>query len=399
MPTVTDPEAPCPALLPAGMMDLLPPIAAAEAAAVETLVHVFGSHGYERVKPPLLEFEATLLSGSGRALAPQTFRLMDPQAQEMLALRPDMTMQIARIAATRLKHWPRPLRLAYAGQVVRVRGSQVRPERQFGQVGAELIGAPHVAADIEVVLTAAEALQTIGIDDLTVDLGLPGLVPLLLAERTLSPAAAARLAAALERKDARAVSDLAALLGRDTAALLGVLLAACGPAEAAVERLTAARLPPAAASAVETLFAVIKGIGDAAPALTVSVDTVERRGFEYHTGVTFALFSRRVTGELGRGGRYRTMLEEEATGVTLFMDTVLRALPPPGGLRRLFVPWGSDPAVASRLRREGWVTVAALDAGADAAAEAGRLGCSHVLVDDEPQPVTAAAAASEAQHP
>src|SRR5512147_1936231 len=145
-------------LLPAGLADLLPPDAAREARAVDAAIERFAAFGYERVKPPLVEFEESLLGGPGAALASQTFRLMDPVSQRMMGVRPDMTTQVARIATTRLAHRPRPLRLSYAGQVLRVRGSQLRPERQFGQVGAEIVGAAEAAADAEVVLMATAAL-------------------------------------------------------------------------------------------------------------------------------------------------------------------------------------------------------------------------------------------------
>ena len=128
------------ALLPAGLGDGRPPAAAQEAWATELLIATFAARGYARVKPPLIEFEETLLAGAGSDLGPQTFRLMDPVSQRMMGLRADMTPQVARIAATRLAKEPRPLRLCYAGQVLRVKGSQLRPERQFAQVGAELIG-------------------------------------------------------------------------------------------------------------------------------------------------------------------------------------------------------------------------------------------------------------------
>src|SRR6201995_4273025 len=107
-----------PALLPAGLRDLLPPDAETEASAVESLMGVFAAHGYQRVKPPLLEFEDTLLAGSGAAVGTQTFRLMDPDTRRMMGVRADMTPQVARIAATRLAHLPRPLRLSYAGQAL-----------------------------------------------------------------------------------------------------------------------------------------------------------------------------------------------------------------------------------------------------------------------------------------
>ena len=137
---MTDDPPPSPALLPAGLSDLLPPDAENEAASVAALMEVFASHGYERVKPPLLEFEDGLFAGAGAATADQTFRLMDPESQRMMGLRADTTPQVARIASTRLAAAPRPLRLSYAGQCLRVRGNQLAPERQIGQAGIELIG-------------------------------------------------------------------------------------------------------------------------------------------------------------------------------------------------------------------------------------------------------------------
>src|SRR4029450_8040271 len=89
---------------PAGLADLLPPDAAREARAIGVAIERFAAFGYERVKPPLVEFEESLLGGPGAALAPQTFRLMDPVSQRMMGVRPDMTVQVARIAVTRLKH-------------------------------------------------------------------------------------------------------------------------------------------------------------------------------------------------------------------------------------------------------------------------------------------------------
>src|SRR5438552_3248282 len=170
-------DMPHPALLPAGLYDLLPPEAEIEADVGARLMSVLAAHGYERVKPPLAEFEETLLSGTGTAMASDTFRMMDPISHRMIGLRADMTPQVARIAASRLAHQPRPLRLSYAGQVLRVRGSQMRPERQIGQAGAELIGAGGPAADVEVIAVAGEALAALGVPDLSVDLTLPTLVP------------------------------------------------------------------------------------------------------------------------------------------------------------------------------------------------------------------------------
>ena len=125
------------ALLPDGLRDGLPPDAGHETVVYTRLLDVFAGRGYERVEPPLVEFEDTLLEGAGGALALSTFRLMDPVTQRMMGVRADMTPQVARIATTRLRKTGRPLRLCYGGSVLRVRGNQLQPERGFRQAGVE----------------------------------------------------------------------------------------------------------------------------------------------------------------------------------------------------------------------------------------------------------------------
>ncbi len=371
------------ALLPPGMNDLLPPDAAHEAATVESLIAAFAAQGYDRVKPPLLEFEETLLGGAGASMAGQTFRLMDPISHRMLALRADMTLQIARIATSRLGHAPRPLRLCYAGQVLQVTGSQLRPQRQVGQVGCELIGAPGAAADAEIVVLAAQALTAAGVQGLSVDLNLPTLVPAVCQAFGVSEAQMAKLRAALDRKDAAGV----AAQGGAAADLLGSLLAAAGPARKTLATLNGLKLPDAAKREVARLADVVDLIAAAAPDLKLTVDPVENRGFEYHSGVSFVLFALGVRGELGRGGRYMAGANgnsEPATGFTLFMDTVLQAMPGPAPAKKLYLPHGTTPADGQRLRGEGWTTVAALAADKDAKAAARTLGCSHLLSAGKP---------------
>lgn len=363
------------ALLPQGLRDLLPPEAEAEAAAVSRLMGVLASHGYERVKPPLVEFEDNLLSGAGAAMAPETFRLMDPISQRMIGLRADMTPQVARIAATRLANAPRPLRLCYAGQVLRVKGSDIRPERQISQVGAELIGSADLAADVEVVAVATEALTALGVEGLSVDLTLPTLVPALCRAAAITGGQLDALRRALDHKDAAAV----AAAGGKAASALQRLLAAAGAADNAIKAMAALDLPPEAAAERGRLVAVAERFAAAMPGIAMTIDPVENRGFEYHTGVSFSFFARGVAAELGRGGRYRTGYGdgEEATGFTLYTDMVLEAAPAPEVARRLYVPAGS--ASAARFRVEGFATIAGLAPVKDAAAEARRLGCTHRL--------------------
>ena len=374
------------ALLPAGLMDVLPPFAAFEAQTVERLMAHFAGFGYERVKPPLIEFEETMLAGSGAALATDTFRLMDPVSQRMLALRPDMTMQVARIAASRLGHRPRPLRLGYAGQVLRVRGSQLRPERQFGQVGAEIIGCAAAAADVEVIVMATSALAALGID------GLIG------RSRPADPGAGdprrprrsgaatdRRLRLALDRKDIAAIAGAGARASAPASPTCcrGLVADQRPGRPGAGRRSPRSTLPPAAAAERALPGRRARRPAPAAPALTLTIDPVENRGFEYHTGVTFALFAAAAPDELGRGGRYLTEAGEAATGITLFIDAVLRALPRAAAASRACC---CRPTRRRRVARDLRAATAgspsaALDGGADPLAEAQRLGCTHVFID------------------
>jgi ATP phosphoribosyltransferase regulatory subunit len=378
------------ALLPEGLHDELPPAAEHEASVVGELVASFAAHGYQRVKPPLIEFEESLTSGPGAAQATGMFRLIDPVSQRMMAVRSDMTVQVARIAATRLQKAPRPLRLSYAGQVLRVKGSQLRPERQFPQAGVELIGVKSVAADAEVVLLAIEALTASGhTRPITVDLTLPTLVPAIAVALGLDDSLTRQARDALDGKDAAQLQDIPGEAG----VLFRGLLDAAGPADRALQRLGALALPPAARAEVDELAGLVAAIRAAGPSIALTIDPGEYRAHEYHTGFGFTLFATGVRGELGRGGRYLLVGpdggSEEAVGFTIYVDSLLRALPQPARPAFVYLPAGVSAEAAQGLRRAGHRTVAGLAREADPQAEARRLGCSHFYVDGTVRPVAA----------
>ena len=345
-------------LLPAGLADMLPPAAAREARINRTLMEVFASNGYQQVKPPLIEFEEHLLEGAGAALASKMFRVMDPASHRMMGIRTDMTLQIARVATTRMKQDPRPLRLSYAG--------------------VELIGPAETAADAELILLAAEALKALEIKKFSIDLTLPTLVPTLCNELKIDEETAQSARAALDHKDAALLADFETPLSTNLIALLK----ASGPAKQAIAALDALSLPPESAAQVEGLKRVVEQLENAAPELTLTIDPGEYRGFEYQTGLSFTVFARGVRGELGRGGRYLLMDGEHASGFTLFLDSLMRAVPRKVTDDRLYLPFGTSLEAGYGLRQEGWKTVAGLAPEQDIEAEARRLHCGHLFGAD-----------------
>jgi ATP phosphoribosyltransferase regulatory subunit len=292
-----------------------------------------------------------------------------------------MTTQVARIASTRLASAPRPLRLMYAGQVLRVKGNQLEPERQFTQAGIELIGAESGAADAEVILVVAEALQNLGVKDVTVDLSLPTLVPAILA--ALPPENSDRLRMALDHKD---VAEIKAA-GGAAAPLLTTLVEASGQVKDAISRITKLKLPAAAQAEWQSLVDVVTAVQAAAPNLSLTIDAVESRGFEYHTGVSFSVFAPGSQRELGRGGRYHLSrnggaAKESATGASLLVDAILGVVKAAPAQKKLFAPHGTPRPVVTSWQGKGWVVVSGLAASKDAAAEAKILGCTHILAGD-----------------
>ena len=131
------------------MRDLLPEEAAARRTLARQVIEVVARHGYALVTLPVFEFAEVLERGLGTLDPADVLRFVEPESGEVAALRPDMTPQIARVIATRLRDRPPPVRLAYEGTVVRRRSGRARKHRQIPQVGVELAGVAGPEGDVE----------------------------------------------------------------------------------------------------------------------------------------------------------------------------------------------------------------------------------------------------------
>ena len=367
-----------PGLLPEGLHDRLPPQAEAAATLLRAVMDVTASHAYERVQPPLAEFEANLVGRLKSTRQQDLLRFVDPVSQRTLALRPDITAQIGRIATTRMGHAARPLRLAYGGAVLKVRGTQLRPEREMLQTGAELIGSDSVAAVAEVLAVALDALEAAGVTGISVDLTLPDLVEALAAGPM--PIEAGKIAALQESLDGKDAAGLTAL-GADA---YQPLIAAAGPVDQALKRLRALDAGDSLQSRLDALSILVEPLRARA---TVTLDPTERHGFEYQSWIGFSLFGDGVPGEIGRGGSYTIVhadgREEKAVGFSLYLDPLVTAGLGRTSRRRVFLPLGTDAQVGTQLRQQGWATVAAIASSCQPA----NLGCTHVWNGVEAAPL------------
>jgi ATP phosphoribosyltransferase regulatory subunit len=327
------------------------------------------------VRPPLVEFEKSMAARMHGFATRQMFRFVDPKSLRMLALRSDMTVQVGRIAATSLADQRRPLRLCYAGQVARIAGDQLDPRREALQLGAELIGSDTAAAAGEILELAIAAIEAIGASGISVDFALPDLVDTLAAEEfPLEPAQIVAVRRELDAKDAGALKDAGG------AAYLPLLYAA-GPFEDAIAKLAEIDASGALSSRIDGLRQIA---GRVAGRARLTLDPSERHGFEYKSWFGFTIYADGLRGTLGRGGTYRIGgTDEPATGFSLYPEELVEAALAVEARKAVFLPLGHDRDAASRLRAQGWRTVAALSDRDDPAA----LDCSHRLEGGTPQPL------------
>lgn len=287
--------------LPKGFRDYVSTRADALRGAADRIGGVFELWGYRRFLPSGVEDAETLAAGAGGKLLQESFRFAD-RTGELLVLRPDMTLQAARVMAGELAGVPAPLRLFYADPVFRNLPEGRGELREIWQAGIELAGAQGPEADAEVVAVALEALAAVGIAGAQVDLGHAAFVRDFLGAHGLKGDAAAAVADALHRKDTRSLDELRAAGAISDEALRDAqkLIGAFGLDASAIDQLGLTYLSAAAAELRE-IVAVLRAYGFAN---RITVDPGEVRGLEYYTGFFFHVYGEASRGPLAGGGRY-----------------------------------------------------------------------------------------------
>jgi ATP phosphoribosyltransferase regulatory subunit len=308
--------------IPSGTRDVLPDEMRELRDITEAVRAVFELDGYGEVWTPALEYEEVLGRGGG---APPAYRVFDDHG-EVLALRTDMTVPIARLVATRYPTAEPPLRFCYFAHAYR----GVRPHRgqmrEFLQAGIELIGAPGAKGTAEALTVLCGALDAVGLTGYRVGLGDAALYPNLMAAFDVPEEARERMLQELGRKDLvgleREVQELG--LAADAAALLirvpqlrggaDVLGAESGPVADAVRNLR---------SVLDLLEPSVAG--------RVIFDLGLARGLGYYSGAVFDVYDPALGAPLGGGGRYDDLLgrfgrDLPAVGFAIGVDRLHAAL-------------------------------------------------------------------------
>ncbi len=388
-------------MLPKGVKDFLPGKATKIAFLDRTLHDTFTRWCFRPIIPPSLEFLHVLEKGMGEGLREKTFRFDDRQGGRLVAFAPDITPQVARIVATRMREVPLPLRLCYNGRVLRHTEEQAGKDREIFQAGVELIGLESPEADAEMIAMAVECLAALGAGEFTIDVGQVEFFRGIMAALPVSGQLAIEVQSAISRKDLSGLQSLLAQAPLSDRAREEVL---------ALPRLFGGREVLARADAVvsndrsrralDNLHRVLEILEVYGVEEHVTFDLGELRGLDYHTGIIFQGYLPGLGRAVCSGGRYDDLTARygypaPATGFAFNLLNLLfaldRQLEQNAGLESdiLIFHAGSDKAPAQRLahalRRRGFsVARDIIRRDQDASiAYARKMGFRHLLVSGE----------------
>ncbi|WP_035382919.1 ATP phosphoribosyltransferase regulatory subunit [Ferriphaselus sp. R-1] len=370
-------------LLPEYIQDVLPDEAWCIEQMRARILERLRVSGYQLVSPPMLEYVESLLINNSRDMDLRTFKLVDQLSGRTLALRADITPQVARIDAHLLNRQG-VTRLCYAGSVLHTQPVGLSRSRELLQIGAELYGVAGREADLEIQHLMLELLDLLGIGGVHLDLGHVGVFRALVRHAGIGAELETTLFGVLQRKDVTELRALLADLPADKQAPLLVLPELYGKADDVLARARKS-LPalPEISAALDALQAAANAVGTLAQ--EVAIDLAELRGYHYHSGMVFAAYHADSHDAIALGGRYDDLGKgfgraRAATGFSMDLRQLYRLSLPVSSARGVLAPNQDSvelQAVIASLRAAGEIVVIDL-LGAEA--HRAELNCDRELV-------------------
>lgn len=341
--------------LPSGLRDLLPDHSAHLAELSARLQEVFSQLGYRRVFLPTLERLDVVERGLSPAALADVMKFVEPGSGEVVAIRPDITPQIARLYAARPDALPAPARLCYDGPVLRAREARAGRPREVYQAGVELLGAGGAKADAEMLVLLARALERVGLRGALVEVGHARFAEAVIEAARLPRRARAEAWDALSRKDQATLAALAKKARGPEKARAALPALATLFGDGALERSRElARAVPEAAGALGEVEAALR-LARRHGVQSVAVDLGETRGLGYYTGITFAGYAPGAGSWIAQGGRYDALLARfgrpgPAIGFAVDLEFATQALERANGRAHGLAPSRPVRAAARRGR-------------------------------------------------
>lgn len=318
-------------LLPDGIMELLPPQARQVELMRRKVLDLYHHWGYELVMPPIAEHLESLLTGVGHDLDLNTFKVTDRISGHTLGVRADMTPQVARIDAHRLRT-EGASRLCYCGSVLHTHPANMLASRNPLQLGAELYGHAGSDSDVEVISLMLATLEAVGLQGaISLDLGHVGVFSRLMELCQLSAQAQDDYQDMLQRKALPEIDlfvDGLASVSEQTRVWLKQLPRMNGAADVLARAEALFGEDAELVKAIRYLGDLAERIKARYPHVDAYFDLSELRGYHYHTGVVFAAYTPEYGQALAKGGRYDNIGADfgrarPATGFSADLKTLL----------------------------------------------------------------------------
>ncbi len=321
--------------LPAGVKDTLPDEAVKVERVEKGILSVLEKQGFKRVITPFLEYLDVLSIGLGADLRDKVFKFIDPTSGRVVAIRPDITPQIARVVATRMRDCKLPLRICYNEKVFRYQEPRSGRPREIQQIGAELITkkqSPEAAA--EIIVIAINSLKKLGLKDFKIDIGEVGFVRGMLNTAILDDKEKGRIKDAIALKDGSTLEVILDSLGDKITnkykKVLKTIPSLFGGKEV-LEKASSIAEGRQAKMAVANLSKILKILDAKGLQGFITFDLAEMRGFDYYTGVVFEGFTRGVGKAIMSGGRYDNLMQKygypcAAIGFAFDVENIVAAM-------------------------------------------------------------------------
>lgn len=304
-------------LLPEGFRDSLPMVAEKEYILNAKFIEYMFSNGFSLVKPPLAEFESSLFFLNKNSKNIDSFRLLDPISQKMMGLRNDITLQIARISCGSLKDYPRPLRLIYSGEVLRVKNNSLNLSRQSTQIGGEIIGIKKLLLEAEIIEIITEVLRCFKISDFFISFNMPTLIGALCDDFKFTDSQREIIIKKYKNKNVGDLNKISTKLKE----ISSFLFSCVGEAKTNLKKIKKFSFPAKTQKEINNFLTIINKILKKFPKAKILIDTLEIDESEYHSGIAFKVYSANFK-ELFSGGKYN-VFEENCIGFSGLLDNLV----------------------------------------------------------------------------
>lgn len=319
-------------LLPEGVQDLLIDDCFYRREIENSLIEDFSRWGYMEVSTPTLEYYDLFSQDYLSRYGDKMFKLIDTNGS-LLVLRPDCTIPIARMVATKMKDFVYPLKLSYIQNVFRMDQEQAGKKREFRQAGVELFGVDSPQADAEVIITAIESLINLGLENFQIEVGQITLLEGIFNKLNISEEEMDHLIHSIENKNFIEIEKMLEALDIEnlTGNLLKKLPQLFGNPQRVLKELNQLELTAGMQQAVNDLSQVVGIIEAYGYGSYISLDMGMVSHLGYYTGIIFKGFTKDLGVVLLSGGRYDRLLEDfgmkcPATGFAFILNKITKAL-------------------------------------------------------------------------